>query len=115
MTNEEPKEITLAELMDLALQCKTKEEADALIEKILEQVGNPLNLLEEERRAVLLGNIGYIAGYYGPKEVLHIQNLFGAIHPVFGKADEDGRWPYTQEEIFQMGLKMGEEMKKKYE
>lgn len=50
-------------------------------------------------------NIGYSAGYYSKEIADSIWDLFEVNHPVFGTKQP------TPKEAFEMGLKMGEEIK----
>lgn len=55
-------------------------------------------------------NIGYFAGYYDNKVRERVEELYSCSHPVFGPIKERGA--PGPEMAFEMGLMLGEELKK---
>lgn len=88
---------TMREIFDEALKCKDKEEAAEFLKAYV-----ALGVSED----IAKQNLGYMAGYYNQKTVDKVYELFGAVHPVFGRVLPG------PEEAFSMGVKMGEEWKK---
>lgn len=54
-------------------------------------------------------NIGYLTGYEGPDTMVDMLRLFGVEHPVFGGPEAAAQVTPTQ--AFELGMKLGEEMK----
>ena len=55
-------------------------------------------ITREEAQTVVLGNLGYFAGYYDSETMARVNRLFGAAHPIFGATTP------TPEEAFTLGL-----------
>jgi hypothetical protein len=96
---------TIDEMMTDATACTTKEEARELVKNEVAGIMHQRpNLLEEEARAIVLGNIGYMTGYCDRAEAGRLLGLFETRHPYFGAIEE---WPKTPEETIAMGYKRG--------
>lgn len=52
-------------------------------------------------------NLGYFAGYYSRETQLRVEQLYGAVHPIFGPVGGD-REPKTVDEAFEMGKRWAE-------
>jgi len=94
-----------------ALSCKTREEADIWFEKEVAKMQYECSLSYFEASSTLRDNLGYMAGYYDPEVAEKVFELFGAVHPVFRCVDYRER--YTAEEVFRMGYKLGDKLKRK--
>jgi hypothetical protein len=98
---------TYAEMIDAAVACKTKEEAQEFIHQETVQILELRpELLPEQARSIVTGNIGYMSGYLSREEAGRILDLFGTRHPYFGAIEE---WPKTPEETIEMGFKVGKQ------
>lgn len=87
---------TMREIFDEALKCKDKEEAAEFLEAYIS-----LGVTKE----IALSNFGYYAGYFNQKTLTKVNELFGAVHPVFG-TEMPG-----PEKAFEMGVAWGERAK----
>jgi len=56
-----------------------------------------------------LQNIGYFSGYYSKEKAKEICQVFKTAHPIFGNRD------VTSKEAFEMGVKMGEQIRERRE
>lgn len=100
----------IRELMTAIEGCTTKHEAQKLVRAEVAAVmrSRPL-LLKEQARSIVLGNIGYLVGYYGRTEAARLLDLFDTRHPYFGAIED---WPKTPEEAIAMGMKVGMQAKR---
>lgn len=85
-------------LIDLAMSCQTREEADEIMREMV-SIG-ALWTMKEVKRA-----LGYHAGYRENGVRARVERLFDCEHPYFGKFAEMGA--PTSEEAFQCGLRGG--------
>jgi hypothetical protein len=101
---------TYQEQFTAALRCETKEQADIwMSDEIQFYLDNYPEVTSPEQAAtVIMANIGYYAGYYGPETQQKIYDLFGAVHPIFGTPLNPEPTP---EEAFQKGVELGEYMR----
>ena len=103
------KELTkMDEVFDKALSVakeKNKERAEQFLTAYHKWVceGNPEKDPEECLR-IIKSNLGYMAGYYNVDVAQLIEDAYGAIHPIFGCAEQ--RRKLTPEQIFNMGKEM---------
>jgi len=104
--------MTYQEMFDSAMQCTTKEEADAWIEEVvarcIELAPDPVPDLEV-MKGIIRSNLGYMAGYCDDSVRDKVRDLFGALHPIFG----DHR--PTPEEALAKGIEMGMRMRNKHD
>ena len=100
------REISYGEKYDPAMKITDPEEARRYFELLVEHSMSFGNTREEAER-IERDNLGYWAGYYDHKTRLRVEKLFDCVHPVIGRATE----PKTPEEIFQIGLRMGERLR----
>jgi len=77
------------ELYGPALEVKTKEEAQKYLQDLAEYF--QVNALEGKYRSaegaleLAKNNLGYYIGYYGEEARARAYELFGIVHPAFGK------------------------------
>jgi len=90
--------MTYRQQFDGANACKTREEADAWMRAEIARYLYEFGVPAKEAKQVILGNIGYMAGYFGNETRDRIYRLFGAEHPIFGTKHP------TPEEAFQAGI-----------
>jgi hypothetical protein len=92
---------TIGDFMKQLEQVTTPEQAVAFVDSEAKRLCE-----EEERtdyanvRGIVLSNIGYFSGYYEPKRMAEIQQLFNTSHPIFG------RYAPTPDEAFEAGTKV---------
>jgi hypothetical protein len=93
----------MEQLMDLVLQCNTKEAAQALIDKEVKRISeeSSVNVSEAKRRVIF--SIGYMAGYCSnQEEAKQIFEMFETEHPFFGKTLPE------PDVAFNLGCRLGE-------
>lgn len=105
--------MTIRELMTEMEGCTTKEEASALVERLV------TSILAEVPAMTTMGaldiarqNVGYLTGYYSRAEAARLLDLFETKHPFFGAIKD---WPTNPEDILRMGIRMGHEAAKRNE
>lgn len=64
----------------------------------------------KEAEHIERSNLGYFAGYYSDETRQRVERLFKCAHPIFGPI---ACGKPTQDEIFQMGMKRGEKVRRK--
>ena len=85
---------TIGDLMTHGIDaCETREEAEEFMKAYSAE--NPH----------AYANIGYLAGYYGQKDMDRILDWFQTAHPIFGRSHP------TPEEAFAAGQKIGEALR----
>lgn len=78
--------MTYGQLLDAACACKTKEEADALVNARIEEVCVARHeMTVTDAREVVLHNIGYLSGYCDSETADRIYELFETSHPIVGR------------------------------
>lgn len=75
---------TYKEQFDSAMQCKTRKEAKAWLEKEVIHYWEEFGKGRDEAEAIILDNLGYMAGYYDNAMARKVHRLFRAEHPIFG-------------------------------
>jgi hypothetical protein len=96
---------TMSDMMWQAMCCTTKDEADAWLQKTVDELlAADQTLIRERTRAVLLDNIGYTTGYVSREKAAQILDIFGTRHPYFGAIED---WPKTPEQTMATGFKAG--------
>ena len=76
--------MTVREMMDGALACKTEADADAWMATEIERRTREYGQSPATAEAILRENLGYCAGYYDHEAAEKVRLLFGATHPIFG-------------------------------
>lgn len=95
----------LAPAMEIAKQGDT-EAAQRYIEAYDQHLAEIQPDLDAEgRRSIIMSNLGYYAGYYDDEMRTAVEEVFGAIHPIFGTMRP------TPEQAFAMGQAVGEELR----
>ncbi len=95
-------------LYENAIEATTSEEAEQAFEALITECMKS-GKSREQCEDIVKNNIGYYAGNYNHETRLKVEELYHTEHPIFGKASEKELSP---EEIFQMGVEMGKELKK---
>ena len=98
--------LTYRQMLDMCNAVKTKEEAAVLLGDFVTYYVNKHEYSQDEALKIIRSNIGYLAGYCDVETQRRFEDLFGAVHPVFGAVDSPES-PKTVEETFQHGLSMG--------
>lgn len=98
--------LTYRQMLDMCNAVKTKEEASVLLGDFVTYYVNKHEYSQDEALNIIRSNIGYLAGYCDVETQRRFEDLFGAVHPVFGAVDSPES-PKTVEETFQHGLSMG--------
>jgi len=75
---------TYREQFDSAMQCETKEQADAWLEAEVLTYKQDHGVESAEALRTIRINLGYMAGYYDQATADKVLRLFGAAHPIFG-------------------------------
>ena len=92
--NPENKEtLNLAELLDPAMKITDSEDAKQFLESYtlwVWQKSPSINMEEAER--IAKENLAYYAGYIDIKTRKRVEELFGAVHPILGKAEQAAVW-----------------------
>lgn len=97
-----PNPITYRQMAELCNACTTPEQAAELLAELVRR-GVEDGRSEEEALDICRSNIGYLGGYYDVDTQRRWQELFGAVHPIFGVVDGP-KEPKTAEEAFQLGV-----------
>jgi len=77
---------TYGEQFDEALACKDSVEAGAWLEQEISRYKIEFDIVQEKARETIMANLGYMAGYYDHVTADRIYELFGAVHPIFGRS-----------------------------
>lgn len=108
------KELTIGEVLDPAMKITDPEDAKqykaayiAWIQEDLDVNPDPNGLTAEQ---IANSNLGYFAGYFSNEVRERVERLFTCAHPIFGSI-KDNEVP-TAKEAFEMGKKLGEQLKK---
>lgn len=96
---------TWGDVMEAMKTCTTKEQADALVAKI---VAETTAMTETGRREAALNSIGYMTGYFSRAEAGRLLALFETKHPFFGAIEQ---WPENPDEIVRMGMEYARKWK----
>ena len=67
--------VTIRGLIDMCIECKTREEASMLLDAYRRYCDTP---------EIADANLGYIFGYCSPDEIKRLYALFPVCHPIFG-------------------------------
>ena len=102
-----PDEITIGESYGPCTRIETQEEADAYFERLVERNMRTSDHSRKQAEEIERGNIGYFSGYYDPKTMVRVQELFRCAHPIFGKATSRG--VPTPAVAFEAGEKLARE------
>lgn len=77
------------ESIDEVLKLKTAKDGAAYVSKELRRLRRQRAdwkaLPYKKAKALYLSNMGYMAGYYGPRQARKILTILATEHPVFGK------------------------------
>jgi hypothetical protein len=109
MTPFDPNKHTLAVAMKITDPEDAKQYLEAMVDHCQKIAPEKTR---EECLAIQKANLGYFAGYYTDDTRERVERLFDCAHPVFGKITEH---KVTDAEAFAMGVKMGEEARRKRE
>lgn len=93
-----PEEMTIGESYAPAMEITDPEDARQYLEALIERSVRCFDMSEDEARKVQLSNLGYYAGYYSYDVRVRVQQLFNAVHPIFGTTQP------TADEAFQAGI-----------
>ena len=104
-----PDKMTYGEAYGPAMKMTDPAEAKEYLEALIERDMRVLGKTFEEAHAMEMSNLGYYSGYYDHKTMVLVNELFGAVHPIFGAPDPDK--PITPEKAFEMGKRYGEQAK----
>lgn len=101
---------TAGEMFELARSMKDPKEREIFVREycvviIAAHKKDGTTLTVDDAREVLRANLGYFAGYYGDDVRKEIEEMYGALHPVFGSIIKDG--PPSQNEVFYAGIRWG--------
>lgn len=100
-----PDHMTIGELYNPAMEITDLEVAKVYLEALVDRCMRVSGKSREEATAIELSNIGYFAGYFDNEIRERVYDLYGAVHPIFGRTTP------TPEEAFEAGLKMGRSIK----
>lgn len=89
---------TIGDIMDVVTAIKSREEAQAFMRAYVED--SPMHAR---------GNIGYAVGYHDAKTAERIWDWFECVHPILGRRPDS----WSGEELFKLGMRMGEKSKKR--
>lgn len=101
-----PKDCTIREKYAPAMKITDPQEAAEYFEECVQHTMS-FGTSREEAEKIEKSNLGYYAGYYDNETRLRVEKLFNCIHPIFGSAIK----PPTPEEAFEMGQKLGTQLK----
>lgn len=77
------KDITIGEKYGKAMKITDKNEAASYFEECVQHTMS-FGKSREEAERIERHNIGYYAGYYDQETAERANNLYGAMHPIFG-------------------------------
>ncbi len=98
-------DLTYDQTLKPAMIITDPEEAKAYKAALVKWGVDKHNQSEEESLNVTNQNLGYFAGYYDSETQARVEELFLAVHPIFGSIH--GKRP-TPEEAFKMGQEWAE-------
>ena len=98
--------LTYGQMLNMCNAVKTKEEAAVLLGDFVTYYVNKHEYGKDQALKIIGANIGYLAGYCDAETQRRFEDLFGAVHPVFGAVDS-AESPKTVKDTFQRGLGMG--------
>lgn len=77
---------TYGQMMDEALHCDTREQADAWLEREADDMMReyPQQFTLDDAKKLIRINLGYMSGYYDMDVAQRVYELYDAEHPVFG-------------------------------
>lgn len=101
------KEYTTSELYSRSTKIETEQEAKAYLNNLVQYFVQRFNMPLDEALLKVRQNIGCFSGYYDRETRARVEKLFNCVHPVLGSVNND----LSPEEIFNIGLKMGEKYK----
>ena len=78
-----PENPTTGDIYRPAIAAKTVEEARAHFERDVERL-MARGRAREEAQGISRANIAYFAGYFDTETMRRVEELYGAVHPVFG-------------------------------
>src|SRR5882672_6581023 len=93
---------TYGEQFKEASACETKEQADEWLAAEIERYRVDYGQDEPKAKSVIMGNLGYMAGYYDDATAKKINRLFGATHPIFG--GDNYHNTVTPEQAYEVGI-----------
>ena len=97
-----PKDMTIGECYQPAMEMHTQKEADEYFEALVQRDMNHFGQTRENAESVTRKNLGYFAGYYDHETRVRVERLFKCAHPIFGHANEGAP---SLEKAFDEGLK----------
>lgn len=89
-----------------AMQITSQREADEYFEELVKAMMKAGRKSRQETVKIQRSNLAYFAGYYDNETRRRVEKLFKCKHPIFGSIAKKG--PPTNEQVFEMGKKMGE-------
>lgn len=100
-----PNDLTYGQIADLCNACTTPEQAAELLGGLVQRSMRMGDRSEAEALELCRSNIGYLGGYYSTETQKRWEELFGAVHPIFGPVGGP-KEPKTAGEAFLMGMQM---------
>ncbi len=98
-------ELTFGQILHPAMNVTDAFEAAQYKGEYIAYIMIKQNKSYEEAERIANSNLGYFAGYYDEETMQRVNRLFRTVHPIFGTKTP------TPEEAFEMGRRMGEQMK----
>ena len=95
---------TLGDKYNPAMQITDLGEAREYFDRLVEHCMRTSHVSYGEAVHLERQNLGYMAGYYDHDTRLRVERLFGAEHPILGSVEI----PYTTQELFDIGMKVGQ-------
>lgn len=103
--------------LEIAVGIKDPEEAKEYLKDytawIQKEIDKDPKRAGDNAESIAKGNIAYFAGYFDNATRERVEELYSCAHPLFGAIKD--KEPPGPLEAFNMGLKMGEELKKQQE
>lgn len=97
-------------ILKAAMQATTQDEADRYLGLLVEATLAHFPAMSRAKAEhIARYNLGYFAGYYDAEVRARVERLFKCVHPYFGAIAETG--PLTAQDIFDLGLKHGAQMR----
>ena len=80
--------LTIGDCLRPAMKISTKKEAGSYFAALVVhmQKTSTQHKQADEAARIVLGNLGYFAGYYDNATRKRVESLFGALHPIFGSS-----------------------------
>lgn len=91
---------TIGDLYHPAMVITDQAEAHEYLEALVQHCMRLSGVSREEAERIQRANLGYFSGYYDYETMLRVEELYGAVHPVFGSVQAG---PPSLEEAFEAG------------